>query len=327
MFDKSNIEIFILTYNRKDFLHDAIISVLNQSLGLVDITVMDNASNDGTEELIKNLQIKYTNIKYHKREINNPIDNFKQAVQLASKDYMMLFHDDDILHPDYLKYALMAINRHPTTTVVSSYYKEFTCPNNLNWKKVSKTIHYIKSRNNFVDYLCYHQNFTFSSTIYKTENLKKYVTKQSDELMEFKLMGKLCDKPMVVNSMQSDDDVIILANKYLVRYRVHPGQDTQTPGPYYDQIIEFNKFYKSYMSRNWYSNFLFNLINYKQLKCAYIWGKDYTLTLNEFIKKAIDEGAGCKYTQLCISQFGTIFIELAHIFRKFLKSNYRSENL
>ena len=135
--------------------------------------------------------------------------------------------------------------------------------------------------------------------------------------------GKVGDKPFVIMSMQDDDGAVIFKSRNLLRYRVHAGQDTKSSGPYYDELIEFNKFYKSFMQRNWYSKFLFNLINYKQLKSGYVWGKDETLSLNEFIQKAIDEGAGCFYTKLCISKCGKLFIEFAHILRKVFKTRYK----
>lgn len=318
---KCTIEAFILTYNRKDFLKDSIQSLLNQTVENLKITVMDNGSSDGTEELVHELQQSHTNLFYHKREINNPEENLRDAINLAQKDYLILFHDDDILHPDYLKNAISVINRYPKVSIVSNVYKEYTNPNNENWEKVSKNFYYCKDKNEFVDYLCYMQKFAFCSVIYKTSNLKELVNNMPDE----KRFGKVGDKPFVVDTMHENDAAIIFKDKHLLRYRVHAGQDTKTAGPYYDELIEFNKFYKSFMQRNWYSIFLFNLINYKQLKCGYVWGNDNTLSLNEFIQKAIDEGAGCFYTKLCISKFGCFFIEVAHILRKIFKSTCKSK--
>ena len=55
---KNRIEIFILTYNRAEMLKDSIISLLNQSIGKIKITVLDNASTDNTENLVKELMAK-----------------------------------------------------------------------------------------------------------------------------------------------------------------------------------------------------------------------------------------------------------------------------
>lgn len=321
-YTKNNIEVFILTYNRKDFLQDSIKSILNQTIGEVDITVMDNGSNDGTNEVVKILQEHYPNIHYNRKDVNvTQLQNFLDAISLAKKDFVMLFHDDDILHPEYINYAIQAINKYPNTSIVSTAYKASSNPTNDNWKKASKRFCYCQKQTIFAEYLCYMQKYAYSPTIYKTQNLKDFISKQN--MKDYKKFGKVGDKPFVIDSMKENDGAIIFQDRKLLRYRVHPGQDTQSSGPYYDEIIEFNKYYKSFMQNNLYSGLLFSLINYKQLKNAYEWGKDYTLSLKDFIQKAINEGAGCEYTQLCISECGWLFVEIAHILRKFLKPHYK----
>lgn len=316
----NTIEAFIMTYNRKEFLRDSITSMLNQTIDNLDITVMDNGSTDGTEDVVKEFQALHPNVHYHKREVNSPLENFRDAVRLAKKDYMILFHDDDILHPDYFKYAMKAVKKFPKTTVISSAYKEYENPDNKNWEKIFGSFYYCETKNDFINYLYYEQNFAYTCTIYKTENLKK-IAGNEPKTSKF---GKICDKPFVIGTMQENDGAVIFKDKHFLRYRVHPGQDTQASGPRFEEIVEYNKFYKSYMDKKRYTNFLFNLINYKQLRNAYIWRKDNSLSLNEFIQKAIDEGAGCNYTKLCISKGGSFYIGLAYILRKIFKSNYTS---
>ncbi len=321
MITERNIEAFILTYNRKDMLKDSITGLLNQSAGNIKITVMDNGSTDGTENLVKEMQKGHENLFYHKREVNGlQIDNFADAVHIAEKDYLIMFHDDDILHPDYIKYALKAINKYPNTAIISTNYKEWTHPNNENWAKASARFDYCKDKQTFANYLYRMQRFAYPAAIYKTQNLKNC----SFDREYYAQFGKMGDKPIVVNAMQENDGAVIFRSKKLLRYRVHPGQDTASAGPYYEEIIAFNRFFKPFMNKTLYSKFMYNLINYKQLKCAYVWGRDNTLSLNEFIQKAIDENAGCLWTKFCITPYiGGLFIETAHILRKIFKTNYK----
>lgn len=321
LYTKDNIEAFVLTYNRRDMLKEAVTSLLNQTIGNINVTVMDNCSTDDTEDVIKEMQKEYPNLHYHKNPVNEgQRTNFNNAVNLAEKDYVIMLHDDDIIHPDYLKYALAAINKTPNTAVVSSFYKEWTHPDNLNWKHAHTSFNYCPNKQIFADYLYRMQNFCYSNTVYKTSNLRDYI-KLNESLDSF---GKIADKPFVLKTMKDNDGAVILRDKNLIRYRVHPGQDTASSGPFYDEIITYNKFFKHYMQKSAYSMFMYNLINYKQLKNAYIWGKDNTLSLNEFVQKAVDEGAGCFWTEKCINpKFGKIFIETAHILRKIFKTQYK----
>ena len=95
----TTIEIFILTYNRLSYLKSAINSALNQSIKNLKITIMDNCSTDGTEDYVKSLQKKYSNLYYYKQRKNvSVLDNFLSVRQLVSAEYVLIFHDDDILH-------------------------------------------------------------------------------------------------------------------------------------------------------------------------------------------------------------------------------------
>lgn len=321
MYTKDNIEAFVLTYNRKDMLKESITSLLNQSIGDISITVMDNGSNDGTMEMLQEMMEEFPNLHYFKHDENRPqMENFKKAVELAKCDYTIFFHDDDILHPDYLKFALGAINKFPNTAIVSSCYQEWSEPTNGNWTKVSQRFDYCVNKKMFVNYLYRMQRYAYPNTVYKTKNLKNHIF----DMEYYSQFGKIVDKPFVTNTMMDNDGAVIFRSKKLLRYRVHAGQDTRSSGPYYDEIIAYNKYCKNYMQNSWYSKLMYNITNYKQLRRAYEWGRDYTLSLNEFIAKAIEDGGGCEWTKLCILPFvGKIFIEIAHIARKFLKTPYK----
>lgn len=321
MYTKESIEAFILTYNRKEMLKDSIICFLNQTIGEIDITVMDNGSTDGTEEVVREMMKEHPNLHYHRRENNGiQMDNFIEAVHLARKEFAIMFHDDDILHPDYIKFAIGAINKYPNTSIVSTCYQEWSNPTNDNWAKASQRFDYCVDKKMFVNYLYRMQRYAYSPTIFKTQNLRDHIY----DMEYYAQFGKMGDKPLVANTMKDEDGAVIFRSRKLLRYRIHPGQDTSSSGPYYDEIIEYSKFAKQYMQDSMYSKFMFNLINYKQLRIAYFWGRDFTLSLEEFIQKAIDEGGGCEWTRLCILPVaGKIFIEIAHILRKFFKTKYK----
>lgn len=316
MYNKDDFEAFILTYNRKEFLQESLKSLLNQTIGDLKITVMDNGSTDGTDVIMQELVNKYPNVNYHRREQNGKqIENFIDAVNLAERQYAIFFHDDDILHPDYFKHALYAANKYPNVVIMSTAYKEFSNPTNDNWTRAGRKHVYCKNQRDFVAYLYYMKQFAYPPVIYKVENIKRH----SVNIEYYAKFGKVGDKPFVIDAMEPNDGAVVFQNKKLLRYRVHPGQDTQSSGPYYHEIIDYSKYCKDFMYKSLYHKILYNLINYKQLKKAYEWGRDYTLSFNDFVQKAIDDGAGCYWTKLCISPCGKLFIEIAHILRKFIK--------
>ncbi|MGX8940679.1 glycosyltransferase family 2 protein [Symbiopectobacterium sp. Eva_TO] len=97
----------IPTYNRCEVLEELIASIANQEKHSFDVEVCisDNASTDGTQELIDKWEEMYgVTIIYSRNEANiGPDRNYLAAVSLASGDYCWLLGSDDILSPEALQ--------------------------------------------------------------------------------------------------------------------------------------------------------------------------------------------------------------------------------
>ncbi len=319
LYTKENIEAFIFTSNKKDFLKESITSILNQTIGDISITVIDIASSDGTGDLVYQMSKEYPNIKYYWHgDSENQVEAFKKAIELTQSEYVLMFHSEDVLHPSYLEYAISAINKFPNTSIVSTHYQGWSNPTNDNWQDASKRFDYCPDKKTFANYLYRMQRFAFSPTVYKTQNLRDHIF----DMEYYGQFGGIGDKPFAANTMQENDGAIIFRSRKLLRYRTYVGR--HDVGPSYSEIIAFNHFFKQYMYDSVYSIFMYNLINFKQLRNAYFWGHDFTMSLEEFIEQAINEDAGCIWTRLCIIPYlGVIFRETAHILRKFFKTQYK----
>lgn len=92
------LEIILITYNRKDYLENILQQILasNSPLCNLDITVLDNKSNDGTSELIDKYSKRYNNIKHiiNNRNIGGNA-NIAKAFEICSKKYVWVLCDDD----------------------------------------------------------------------------------------------------------------------------------------------------------------------------------------------------------------------------------------
>jgi len=103
MTNRPLLSICIPTYNRARFLKDALDSILNQindyNKDKVEICISDNASEDNTEELVKEYQKKSSiPIIYHRNEKNMGADyNFLKVVEIANGEYCWLLGSDDII--------------------------------------------------------------------------------------------------------------------------------------------------------------------------------------------------------------------------------------
>jgi abequosyltransferase len=92
--------IAIPTYNRASLL-DRCLSQLCKQLrgkgGEVELIISNNASSDGTEEIVKKYLASGAGIKYVRNGANiGPDNNFIQCFKMARGKYVLLFGDDDI---------------------------------------------------------------------------------------------------------------------------------------------------------------------------------------------------------------------------------------
>jgi len=97
--------VIIPTYNRAEFLKEAILSVLSQKKIDFEIVVIDNASNDDTELIMKEFESNKL-IKYIRNETNiGMIPNWSKALyNYCNGEWVLILSDDDTLIDNYYLY-------------------------------------------------------------------------------------------------------------------------------------------------------------------------------------------------------------------------------
>ncbi|WP_417289541.1 glycosyltransferase family 2 protein [Corallibacter sp.] len=98
------ISVYITSYNQKDFLREAIDSVLNQTLQPFEIIIVDDASTDGSQDLIKSYASKYVNIRYVFHDKNKGVSQVRiTALNEIKGDYVTYLDGDDLYLPHKLE--------------------------------------------------------------------------------------------------------------------------------------------------------------------------------------------------------------------------------
>ena len=114
---QTKFSICIPTYNRASFLKEAVFSVLSQLNGdykdTVEIVISDNASTDGTADLVKEFQRNAPiSIVYNRNNLNLGCDkNFLRVVELAKGNYCWILGDDDQVFPEAINIILAQIDK------------------------------------------------------------------------------------------------------------------------------------------------------------------------------------------------------------------------
>lgn len=95
---QEQLEILLPTYNRKEHLRRTLtqLTAPESPVRGVSVTVLDNASTDGSGELIEDFAARFPNIKHirHSKNIGGNA-NITRAYELAKKPYVWVVCDDD----------------------------------------------------------------------------------------------------------------------------------------------------------------------------------------------------------------------------------------
>ncbi len=119
MINKPLVSIALRSYNQKDFLKEALYSILNQNYENYEIIIADDASTDGSAELIKNFAKKYPDKiipLFNKRNLGHT-KNLNKALAACSGKYIAVFDGDDIMHPEKLALQTEFMEQNPDCTV------------------------------------------------------------------------------------------------------------------------------------------------------------------------------------------------------------------
>ena len=108
---KPTLGIFILCHNRPEETRLAIRSVLEQSDQHFTLTVSDNSSNDAVEAMVKS---DFPSVHYVRRLPMLPaMQHFNRCIDDATADYFCLFHDDDLMGPNFVREMKSAARAFP----------------------------------------------------------------------------------------------------------------------------------------------------------------------------------------------------------------------
>jgi glycosyltransferase involved in cell wall biosynthesis len=112
------VTIAIPTHNRAEsYLRYALSSALAQTYSNIEIIVSDNASNDGTTDLVR--QFSDPRVRYFKHSVNiGATNNYNYCLERAHGQYFLLLQDDDAIDSDFISYAIRVVKSFPRVGVI-----------------------------------------------------------------------------------------------------------------------------------------------------------------------------------------------------------------
>jgi len=115
--------IAIPTYNRKEYLKECIESILNQTFQDFEIIVFDNFSNYNVEEFLKKFNDNRITLLRSDKNVGN-VENFARIFTYKfASEYLVVFHDDDVMHPLLLEKEVNILDKHKDMIFVATSLK------------------------------------------------------------------------------------------------------------------------------------------------------------------------------------------------------------
>lgn len=106
------LSVLIPTFNRKDRLKKTFPEIISNKSKEIEFLVVDNNSNDGTEEYIKYYSSMDDRIKYFKNYTNvGPNRTLYRGLLESSGEWITIFPDDDFIPCDFIDELLIEVER------------------------------------------------------------------------------------------------------------------------------------------------------------------------------------------------------------------------
>jgi glycosyltransferase involved in cell wall biosynthesis len=134
------VSVVITSYNQREYLKQALDSVIGQSLPPYEIIVADDASSDGSQELIEFYMDRYPGLVkaiLHRENRGIP-RNRNSALGQVEGDYVGILDGDDLFVPDKLERQYRALRLMPGARAVYGNFKKIDPqgrPLGLKWTK------------------------------------------------------------------------------------------------------------------------------------------------------------------------------------------------
>ena len=120
------ISVVIPVYNAEDDISNAIDSIINQTFGFenIELILIDDASTDGSKDIIKHYQKNHDNINLVELESNSGLPGKPRSlgIDYVTSDYIVFLDSDDTYEKEALEILYDAIEKTDSDFVTSSHY-------------------------------------------------------------------------------------------------------------------------------------------------------------------------------------------------------------
>ncbi len=296
------LEIIIITYNRKDYLSNTLKQLFddNSPVRSLDVTIINNKSNDGTDEVINEYSKKFNNIKHiiNKRNIGGNA-NIARAFEISSKKYFWILCDDDNYDFQYFDEIIEGIQENYDIILTSKYD--------------------LKIKENIATIL---RQLTFlPSGVYKTENITNDVMQN----MMYNVSNMFPHLIAGISVINKNGKIFIPKHEVVKPIRIVQdyNRGINDLHPYYRDMFWVVGFINSiqYIKDKKIKNFVIN--NFKPQKSGFFRAissefKYNSIIYNNSLKNIFDIFAGLNFYQRFVFLIAVLWLNIVYFVKKFI---------
>jgi glycosyltransferase involved in cell wall biosynthesis len=149
----AKVDVIVPCYNYGRFLEACVRSVLEQSMGDLQVLIIDDASSDNSLLVATKLAEgdRRVSVIAHSQNCGH-ISTYNQGIAWASADYFLLLSADDLLVPGALERATEVMDANPD--IVLTYGKSMVWYDNVPFPKIDPDQTYMWTRHDLIGEIC-----------------------------------------------------------------------------------------------------------------------------------------------------------------------------
>ncbi len=220
--EMSKLTVVVPTYNRSAYLAECLGSIAEQTYRDFELVVLDNASTDGTSAVVE--RFESLGIRYVRNAENiGAVRNIDLARELgAASDYHIVFHDDDLMHPQMLGRQVAELDARAELAWIATESAPFVgdSADAQGWSDSAGEVEVYETRDALVRRLLENVPLNFGSVMYRSS----VSAGVNFRLEEFEIIA---DRVLLCDIAAAGPVAAI--REPLVRYRHHDAQDSHNP--------------------------------------------------------------------------------------------------
>lgn len=214
--EATRVTVVVPTRDRPAYLPACLESILRQTAGGIDVVVIDNGSAVPAAASIGHLLHRVRLVR--REQTGGSVANIDMALHLPSTAFVMVFHDDDTMHPRLIETQLQLLDTDPALRFVGAGYRQVTHQAMESFADVPEIdVERYPDDCGLVRGFVEHGQMAFSSVLYRRAAVEAHH-------LDGGRYGGHCDRPFLIR-VSAGGPTALLKGPWM-NYRIHQSQDS-----------------------------------------------------------------------------------------------------